>query len=249
MPSLSDYFALPSRGAPFVQLGAAHVLALAIIAGLAFGLPRWVRQPVQRQRLRLALAGLLLVNELGWHAWHALHGLWSLQYLLPLNICNLMVLASAWALISKKQAVYEFIYLLGVPTACQVLITPALGPFGFPHVLFFQIFISHGGIVVAALYLTLAEGMRPAGWRSVARVAGVTTAYMVAIFLLNRALGSNYLFLAAKPAPGTILDYLGPWPWYILPMTIIGLALICLLYLPFQLVDRGARAAAVTRQD
>jgi len=52
-------------------------------------------------------------------------------------------------------------------------------------------------------------------------------------------LGSNYLFLAYKPPAATLLDYLGPWPWYFLSMVAIGLALASLLYLPFWIKDRA----------
>ena len=145
--------------------------------------------------------------------------------------------ASAWTLLTKNQTGYEFVYLLGIPAASQVLVTPALGPYGFPHALFFQIFISHGGAVIAALYLTLVERMRPASWGAVRRVAAWTSLYAFGIFLLNQALGSNYLFLAHKPPAATLLDYLGPWPWYFISMEAIGLGLVILLYLPFHWAD------------
>jgi hypothetical integral membrane protein (TIGR02206 family) len=189
--------------------------------------------------VRFILAAWLFLNELLWHVWHAVYGLWSVQELLPLEICNLMVLVSVFTLLTKSQPGYEFIYLLGIPAASQVLITPALGPYGFPHILFFQIFISHGGIVLAALYLTLVEGMRPRAWRVVWRVAFWTTLYAGVVFFLNGLLGSNYLFLASKPPAATLLDYLGPWPWYILSIVVIGLALAILMYLPFHLLNKS----------
>ena len=230
---MAEYFAYDYSGAPFEQLGVAHVSALLVILGIIVLFRRANLPPPERRRIRYFLATLLVVNELSWHAWHAYYGLWSVQEMLPLDLCNLLVFTSAFTLATKNQTAYEFTYLLGIPAASQVLITPALGPYGFPHVLFFQIFISHGGVVLAALYLTMVEHMRPASWRSVGRVAIWTTFYAIVIFFLNQILGSNYLFLAYKPPAATLIDYLGPWPWYILSMEAIGLALICLLYLPF----------------
>ena len=235
---MAQYFAYDYRGAPFVQAGAAHIGMLLVLLSVAVVFWRWEHAGSTRKLARSLLAALLILNELGWHIWHAYHGLWSLQSLLPLNLCNLMVLASAWVLLTKNQIGYDFVYLLGIPAAAQVLITPALGIYGFPHFLFLQIFISHGGIVLAAIYLTRVEGLRPASWRSVQRVALWAGLYTAAIFCLNLALGSNYLFLAYKPPAATLLDYLGPWPWYILSMTAIGLALISLMYLPFHLISR-----------
>ncbi len=230
---MGELLSYPYSGGPFVQWGAAHLGALLVIALLAVGQRLLPGDAASRRTARLGMAALLLGNELFWHAWHARFGQWTLQSLLPLNLCNLLVFISAWALLTRSQIAYEFVYLLGIPAASQVLITPALGPFGFPHILFFQIFVSHGGIILAALYLTWVEGLRPASWRSVRRVAGITLLYAVLIFLLNPLIGGNYLFLAYKPPASTLLDLLGPWPWYGLSMAAIGLALIVLMYLPF----------------
>lgn len=234
---MEQYFAYEYGGAPFVQLGAAHLGALGVFLLLVVAGWRLRLNAGQRRALRGMLAVLLVINELGWHAWHVYYGLWTVERMLPFELCNLMVLASAWTLVTRNQVGYEFIYLLGIPAATQVLVTPALGPYGFPHILFIQIFISHGGVVLSALYLTLGEGMRPRSWRSVGMVAGWTILYALAIFWLNRGLGSNYLFLAHKPPAATLMDYLGPWPWYILSMVAIGLILVVVLYLPFHFRD------------
>jgi len=241
---VSDLWAYDYTGGAFVQGGAAHLGALAVLAILA--LLGWRLRLNERQRvcLRRSLAGLLLVNELGWHAWHAAYSLWTVQEMLPLEICNLMVLTAAFTLATRSQTAYEFTYLLGIPAAAQVLITPALGPYGFPHLLFFQIFISHGGVVLAGLYLTLGERMRPRNWQAVGRVAAITLAYALGIFFLNPLLGSNYLFLAHKPPAATLMDYLGPWPWYILSIEVIGVLTCVILYLPWALKDMRQRSVA-----
>lgn len=238
---MSEFWAFGYGGGAFIQGGIAHLSALGLIAVLVFAAWRLKLTSAQRQAIRWTLAGLMLVNELGWHAWHVYYGLWTVQELLPLEICNWMVLISIFTLTSRSQLGYEFTYLLGIPAASQVLITPALGPYGFPHLLFFQIFFSHGGIVFAALYLTLGEGMRPRSWLAVARVAGITLVYALGIFFINPLIGSNYLFLAYKPPAATLIDYLGPWPWYGLSMAAIGVGLAVLLYLPFAWLNRAGR--------
>ncbi len=235
---MEPYFAFPNKGAPFEQFGPAHLAALLVILAGAVGLWVFRRRLASARAFRLGFAALLLLNELGWHAWHAAHGLWTVQALLPLNLCNLLVFGSVYTLVTLDQVGYEFVYLLGIPAASQVLLTPALGPYGFPHILFFQIFISHGGVVLAALYLTFVQKMRPRGWQAVRRVALWTTLYAAAIFLLNPLIGGNYLFLAHKPPAATLIDFLGPWPWYILSMETIGLALVAVMYLPFHFAQR-----------
>lgn len=219
---------------PFVQWGVAHLTALALIVTL--GALCWRLRAVnaaQRKWLRATFALILLLNEAAWHVWHVQHGFWDFRTMLPLNLCNLMVLLAAWELLTLQAAPYPFLYFLGIGGAAQVLITPALGPYGFPHPLFFQIFISHGGVVLAAVYLAVVERLSPQGWRDFWRVFVGMNLYLLLMFFVNRWLGANYLFIMFKPPVPTLLDHLGPWPWYILSMEAIGTVLAGLLYLPF----------------
>ena len=65
--------------------------------------------------------------------------------------------------------------------------------------------------------------------------------YMVLVEVVNFALGSNYMFIARKPDVPTLIDFLGPWPWYIIPLEAIGFAVCLLLYLPFAIRDWRSR--------
>jgi uncharacterized membrane protein YwaF len=64
-----------------------------------------------------------------------------------------------------------------------------------------------------------------------------THLYIVVIGSINMLLGSNYMFLSGKPSMVTLLDVLGPWPWYLAWIEVIGLAVIGVLYLPFAIYD------------
>ena len=61
--------------------------------------------------------------------------------------------------------------------------------------------------------------------------------YVVIVYFINSAIGSNYLMINFKPNTPSILDLLPPWPIYILYMEIIGVITILLLYLPFAIKD------------
>ena len=68
---------------------------------------------------------------------------------------------------------------------------------------------------------------------------------MVIIFLVNIAIGSNYLMINGRPATASLLDLLPDWPVYILYMEAIGAVCCLLLYLPFMVKDwRMKRAEA-----
>ena len=80
------------------------------------------------------------------------------------------------------------------------------------------------------------EGFRPT-WRSIVRVAVWTNVYVVIIYFVNAAIGSNYLMINYKPNTPSLLTLLPDWPLYILYMEAIGVITCLLLYLPFAVKD------------
>lgn len=154
--------------------------------------------------------------------------------MLPLHLCSVLVYLSAFMLITHNYTAYEFCYFLGVGGALQALLTPDAGRYGFPHMRFFTTMISHDLLFSAPLYLTLVEGFRPT-WNSVLVVSAGTALYALFVGLANRALGSNYMYLARPPDTPSLIDMLGPWPWYIGWLVVIALGTMLLLYLPFAL--------------
>ncbi len=57
--------------------------------------------------------------------------------------------------------------------------------------------------------------------------------YILTVIPVNFLLGTNFGFLARKPDNPSLLDHLGPWPWYILSLQLVALLLLFLLALPF----------------
>jgi len=240
---MSQFFAKDWTGAPFVLFGPPHVIALIIVAlvNLSVVLLRRISSR-DRRVFRYTLAVILVVNETAWHLWNYFTGQWTIQTMLPLHLCSVMVWVSAFMLWTGNYRLYEFIYFLGIGAATQALLTPDAGRYGFPHFRAFQTIISHGSIVVAAIYMTVVEGFRPYP-RSLARLFVAGNLYMVFVGLVNWLIGSNYLFIARKPDTASLIDVLGPWPWYVLSLEVIAAVLCLLLYLPFAIRDWRAKAA------
>lgn len=228
-------FALHFDGPPFRLFGPSHWAVLLILAGLVAGL-WWVRAWPEPARLALRWAAALavVVNELTMHAWYARHKRWTAQELLPLHLCSFMIWTTPVMLVTGSYVLYEYLYFLGVGFASQALLTPDLGEHDYPHFRYFNTNIAHGLIVWAALYMTVVEGYRPT-LDSLWRVVVGMNVLMLIVGLINWRLGSNYMFLARKPATPSLIDKLGPWPWYILALEGLGLVMCGLLYLPFAL--------------
>jgi hypothetical integral membrane protein (TIGR02206 family) len=87
--------------------------------------------------------------------------------------------------------------------------------------------------VTAALFMTWGMKMRPragAHWRAFLW----TNVYAAVAAAVNIIFGRNFLYLCEKPRVPTILDWFGPWPFYIAAAEILALGLFYLLALPFR---------------
>ena len=98
------------------------------------------------------------------------------------------------------------------------------------------------GIVAAACFLVFGRGLLPS-YRDVWVAAIALFCYALVVLPLNFLLGTNYGFLARKPEIGSLLDYLGPWPWYIASIEGIAIVAFHLFYLPVLLLRRRAPAS------
>lgn len=229
----------------FELFGSSHLTALTLIVAAAVLMPLALRgrEPRATRAVGVALAVALVAQEALQVAFVLATRGPSVQ-MLPLHLCTLSVYLSAWMLITRSPRVYEIVYFWGLGGTTQALATPDLAR-GFPAPEFWLFFAGHGLVIVAVLYGALVYGLRPTP-ASILRVALITLALAVAILVVNFTLGTNFLYLMQKPAEASLMDWLGPWPWYWLPL--IGLALLSflILYLPFFLADsaRSLRRAS-----
>ncbi|OBF27151.1 hypothetical protein A5724_03670 [Mycobacterium sp. ACS1612] len=132
----------------------------------------------------------------------------------PLQLTDLATMVAAYALWSRKQWAYVLTYYWGLVLSTQALISPALQSPDFPHYQFLAFWAIHLLVVWAAIYLTWGRGMRP-DWHSYRFAAAVTLVWATVTFVFNRLAGTNYGFLNHKPSTSSLLDVMGPWPWYI----------------------------------
>jgi hypothetical integral membrane protein (TIGR02206 family) len=245
---MDQIFTKDFSSGPFVLFSPSHLIALGccVLLLLFFILNRRRFSEIDKKHIRQAMAIILVLNEIAWHVWNAAVGQWNIQTMLPFHLCSVFVWIGAYMLVKKDARIYEFAYLLGIPGALQALLTPDLGIYDFPHFRYYQVFISHGLIIVSAIYMTVVEGFRPTR-RSLVRVLVGANLYMLVITGINFLIGSNYLFTAHKPPTASLLDVLPAWPWYLPIIELLGWFFVGLMYLPFAIRDwRVNRKASAT---
>jgi hypothetical integral membrane protein (TIGR02206 family) len=224
-------------------VAADHLGALAAIAALAVGLSVAARLRPGAWRLEFAraLGAFLIAWFIAYHAVVLAQGRYELDFDLPLHLTDAVTVVAAVALWTRRPLAFELTWFWGLTASLQAVLTPDLGADDrFPSFFFWHYFITHGGVVVAAAFLAFGLGLtaRPG---AVARVFLATIAWAAVAALGDALTGGNYMFLREKPDASTLLDYLGPWPWYILTAGLVALAMFALLDLPFR--RRRAQAA------
>ncbi len=242
MPNaLEGYWAIDHPLGPFELFGLAHLTALAIVAVAAMAMFAYGGRISEegRKRTRYVFALALILNELLWHLWALSTDQYTLRRMLPLHLCSAMVWLSAAVLLGNGRRMFGVIYFLGIAGAVQALLTPDAGPFGFPHFRFLQTMISHGGLFLAGVYVVAVEGYRPRLRTAVYVFVGLNV-YAAAIGLINRRLGSNYLFVSGKPESASLLDLMPDWPWYIPILEVLAILILVGLWLPFRRSDKPA---------
>jgi len=221
----------------FHQFGVDHltVLAFMISVGLVLVLcTKRLRSMGDDRLVRFALAVGLVGN--GVISWVYSLGLGFMSF--PLQLCDLALFLIAWALIGKNRYVGELAFFWGLAGSSQAVLTPDIVQ-GFPSYWWITFFLGHCGVALSAVYL-IVRGRVKLTTRSVWRVWIISNLYALVAILVNWRLGTNFGYLAAKPAHPSVLDYLGPWPYYIVSVSLLALVIFFICYLFSRMIDRLA---------
>lgn len=223
----------------FTAFSPPHLVALIGFIGLATGLyfsRNWWKEGKRSKYGRLLLAALLLVCEIALNIWYVQQNVFQVQDTLPLELCSISMYLCTLMLFFRSRLLFQIAYFAGIGGALQALLTPVLG-YPFPHFRFLQFFIAHSAIILSVLYMVWVEKFRPT-LKSIARAMLFLNIAIIPVGLVNYWTGGNYMFLARKPDSASLLDLLGPYPWYLLSMEVVALVLFFLLYLPFGITSR-----------
>lgn len=224
------------------QLSGEHIAALIVTGvGVAFVV---ALRPHGDQLIRLAriLAALILAAYVAEHVATALRGSWALERNLPLHLTDAVTLVAAAALWTRGPFLVELTYFWAFSGSLQAILTPDLGQ-PFPSALYFTYFITHAGAVLGAALLVFGLGITPRSG-AVGRVFTATAGFAAVAGIGDLLTGGNYMFLRHKPGRASLLDLMGPWPWYIASAAALALVLFLLLDLPF----RRSRPEPVARR-
>lgn len=210
----------------FEPYGASHLIAAGVgVVGAiaAVGVGRRVRDTAAELAARRWLALALPLFTLPFQVRQLLPGTFDLGSSLPIQICDLAWPVAAYALWTRSRRASALLYFWALTLTVQAILTPTLDD-DVPHPEYFMYFGMHLLTIWAALFVCFGLRIGPT-WAGYWFSAGCTLVWASAVMVLNALTGTNYGYLARKPAEvGSLLDLLGPWPWYVVAEAAIVLA-------------------------
>ena len=221
-------FGRSNKNYDFEMFSVSHfvIIFILILGSVCLFLLRDKMKAKDWRRTEIGVAISLIIMEMTYHVWLLVNGSWDVSHAIPLELCSISLILTVILLLSKKKIIYEILLFTALLGASQALLTPVLN-YDFPHFRFFHFFYTHLMEIWIPLYFTWAKGYRPTIW-SVLKLCIFLNVLMPIITLINKLVDGNYMFLSHKPDSTSLLDVLGPYPWYILSLEglLIGLSLI-----------------------
>ncbi|MBC8125844.1 MAG: TIGR02206 family membrane protein [Gloeobacteraceae cyanobacterium ES-bin-144] len=221
----------------FTPFSREHFITLAIGAGVVALILLLGRHSGKLRTSTTALLAFVNLSSYAFSqaAWLSLGRPLPLDNILPFHLCDIGAFTAGFALLTRKPLLCAMTYFWGLAATLQALLTPAV-QIGFPSPPFIMFFVQHFAIVATALYLPIVDGWRPRQpfWKSPLEIFAWSILYLIFAMTINHFFKTNYGFASRPPDNPSLIDHLGPWPWYLFSMQAIALALFLLLALPFR---------------
>jgi hypothetical integral membrane protein (TIGR02206 family) len=184
----------------------------------------------QKQRIGLWMG---LVGIVAW-VWSVLVMILSdqvkAQSVVPLHLCYFLNLLLPIILWKKWLHWLDWIYPIVMAGCLQALFTPDLDQ-TFPHYYSVRYWLVHSALVQSMLYAIFVYQFRPTVKGIFKCMIGLNV-YALIVTPVNLALDTNFLYLR-NPAPGSIMEWFGPWPQYLIALELLMGVLFAVVYLPF----------------
>jgi len=217
----------------FHLFGPVHLLILVAVPAFAAVLAAVQRRLHPGARwLRIGLASVILLDSIIYYGFLVARGQLTFPDHLPLELCDASLCLVIIALLTLNKAVFDLAHYGALAGATMALLTPNLWE-PFPSFTTVQFFVDHGLIVAGALYLVWSRQARPRPG-SVSRAMLWLNIYAAFVGAFDFIYKTNYMYLRNKPPNASLLDCLGPWPWYILAAEAVAWVVFLLLFLPFR---------------
>lgn len=210
-----------------------HYLPIAIILFLGIIISLFAKYKLneKQQRTTGVLISLIpLAGILGKLLFNFIEG-FQYKLDLPLHVCNVLALIGPYLMWSKNRFLLGIAYFWIFAGTLNANITPDI-QFGYPHWQHLTYMLMHAGLLLIPIYALINYDLK-INWKDLKNAFWGANLFLIFSLTINYLLGSNYMYTISKPEAQTIVDYMGPWPWYLLTGQVLALVLFLILYIPY----------------
>ena len=224
---------------PFHPFGTLHFVTVAVVFAIIALVTLWGRRlPLeQARRFGRGLGVLLLV----YYFVESVVRVWVLDaspaLIWPFEICSALFFIGAAALWWGHRQGFAIVSLWTFACTFHALLTPTPGQ-GYPSLEYFRYFAAHGLLMLIAVYVLVALEQQPTFREALGAMLALQLWELI-VGVIDYFSGQNFLYLRHPPPSPTLIDALGPWPYYLGSLELIGVASFALWYGIFRLLLRG----------
>ena len=218
-------------GDKFVLFSDPHLITMGIGFGVCFLLIFLGFFTERKQAFAKIIAVLVLVVKIAELIYrHKYYGE-SVAQLLPLHLCPIVIILSIFMMFFHSEVIFQPVYFWSIG-AFFAIIMPEIRD-GMSNFASQSFFITHFFILFSTAYAFVHFRFRPtrAGFLC-SFLLLVTLAFVM--YFVNNKLGTNYLYVNHPPVTKSLMDFMGPWPYYIFSLAGIDIAISFFMYLPFR---------------
>ena len=233
---ISDYLNTYDK---FELFSATHWFSIGLFIFLVIFLPWYANRFLSRKnqkRIAKIIGVIVFINFPLWIFLELLAGSFDFSLHLPLHLCrfaNLMILP---VMFYRSDRVFQILYYWGLSGMFQGIISPDFLE-DFPHFHYFRYFAGHHLLVVGMIYAVIVYDLKPTLIGMKNAFIGINIFLLIA-FIFNILLDANYFWIMGKPPAGSLLDYMGPWPWYILIGEFVALIHFIIAYFIYLMIEK-----------
>ena len=208
----------------FIAFGRVHIVSIMISLILIIMVPyvSWRYFSKKQQDIcALFLVWFVCLVEPIKIGMEVIGGTFDISTDLPLHLCRFVSLLLPVLYYTKNLVLFNVLFYWSLSGALQSILTPTIDH-PYYHFLYLKYWITHSGAILCLIYMLVIYRLRPLLY-GVLHAFIATNIFIVFSVFVNIVLKSNYFYVCYKPSVPTLLDYLGPWPWYLLLGDLVAL--------------------------
>ena len=155
----------------------------------------------------------------------------TVAQLLPLHLCPIVIILSIFMMFFHSEVIFQPVYFWSIG-AFFAIIMPEIRD-GMSNFASQSFFITHFFILFSTAYAFVHFRFRPTKVGFLCSFLLLVTLAFI-MYFVNNKLGTNFLYVNHPPVTKSLMDFMGPWPYYIFSLAGIDIAISFFMYLPFR---------------